>query len=154
MEKEQDISLLRSPKDTPMYFVQLDRTGYAISIEKVLYVGYKEGSRIDSYEEPGKIKYHEWSQPIFYITFKKSKGAEFTITVDNIPYWTGLRAFNTDEHYACGKASYPFVDYYFTTSKQKLLSFLEREKYIDKLKHNVNALDKAWNFITELYKEQ
>ena len=153
MKGEQNINLLRQPQNTPMYFVQLDRAGYAISIEKVLYLGYSEDSRVDSYEEPGKVRYREWSQPIFHISFKFENGKEFTIEVDNIPYWTGLRAFDTDEHYECGKADCPYVDYYFTTSKRKLLSFLESQKYIDKLQKNKYALDKALNFITELYNE-
>lgn len=150
MNGEQNINLLRQPQNTPMYFVQLDRAGYAISIEKVLYLGYSEDSRVDSYEEPGRVRYFEYKQPFFHIRFKTENGREFTIEVDNIPYWTGLRAFDTDEHYACGKASSPFIDYYFTTSKYKLLSFLEREKYIEKLKHNKTVLDNALNFINRL----
>ena len=149
MTEEQNINLLKQPQNTPMYFVQLDRSGYAISIEKVLYLGYSKSSRVDSWEEPG-VKYFEYKQPVFYIKFKTEKGKTFTIKVDNVPYWTGLRAFDTDEHYACGDADYPFIDYYFTTSKHKLLSFLEQDGYIERVKQNKAVLDNALNFINKL----
>lgn len=150
MNREQNIDLLKQPLNTPMYFVKLDRAGYAFSIEKVLYLGYSEGSRVDSYEEPGIVRYFEYEQPLFHIRFKTEKGREFIIEVDNIPYWTGLRAFDTDEHYACGKAKFPFVDYYFTTSKHKLLAFLEKEKYIDKLRERKKDLDRSLDFIDSI----
>lgn len=149
MTEEQNINLLKQPQNTPMYFVQLDRSGYAISIEKVLYLGYSKSSRVDSWEEPG-VKYFEYEQPVFHIKFETEKGKRFTIKVDNVPYWTGLRAFDTDEHYACGDADYPFIDYYFTTSKHKLLSFLEQDGYIERVKQNKAVLDNALNFIDKL----
>ena len=145
MEK-QNIKLLENPENTLMYFVQLDRIGYNISIQEVYYLGFEEGKRKDEYYDPGKMKYPvEYTQKTFIIHFKTRKNEKITVETDNIDYWNGLRAFDTDEHLSCGKANYPYIDFYFTTSKEKLKNFLKKEQYIEKMQENKDKLCKTYD---------
>ena len=145
MIEKEDISLLELPKGTPMYLVQRDRIGHEISIEKVLYLGFERTSRRCSYEEPGKVRYYEYDQPEFKIFFESEGGKKITIKVDYISYWTGQRAFNTDEHLAYGKASWPYIDIYFTTSEKKLKAYLKQDDYLEKLKKHKDEINKSYN---------
>lgn len=144
-EKDDNIKLLNTRIGTPMYYLTFSPNGKDLTIDEVTYRGYELETRTASYEEPGRVRYCEWEQPVFAIHFTTRKGKNITIRVDD-NHWTGQRGFDTDEH-----LEYGMVDCYFTTSKEKLKAFIEQQGFLDKILEEKKKLDRAHNALMKIY---
>jgi len=140
-------SILEMPKGTLFYFLEKDRNGMALNIQEVFYDGYEISSRHLTCDEYG---HDEWEQKTYIISFKDKKGKTFSLEFDNYN-WDGIRGYNTDEHLEYGVGKSPYLDIYFTPSKERLKVFLESEKeFIKFFKENLEKLKKAEAYISEI----
>lgn len=146
--KKDNYKLLNVEKGTTMYLAKLDKFGINISIEEVTYDSFIsiafETNEIDIRGVSYPIK-----QPAFFVRFKQKEQPVFSIRVKDY-HSSGINGFDTDEHVAEGEANFPYDDYYFTTSKDKLINFLINEGYYDKIKNNKELIDAAWNKINTI----
>ena len=140
-----DISLLETKVGTLMYYLTFSRNGEDLKYEEVTYMGFKQGNRTASYEEPGRVRYTEWEQPTFIISFKTKDGKIFRMVVDDNG-WLGQRGFDTEEHYECG-----WTDSYFTTSKDKLKAFVKQMKFLEKIEERKKEVDRIYSTLKKIY---
>lgn len=140
-------SILEMPKGTLFYFLEKDRNGMVLNIREVFYDGYEISSKHLTWDEYG---HDEWEQKTYIISFKDKKGKTFSLEFDNYN-WNGIRGYDTDEHLECGGGKRPYLDIYFTPSKERLKTFLESEKkFIKSFKENLKKLKKAEAYISEI----
>ena len=134
------LKLLNEPNGTLMYLIRHDRRGEHVDIQEVKYDGYKlyEESRYCQ-EEPG-IRAFYYTQQVIDVKFRK--GLEKSCyKCEYFDYWSGQRAFNTDEHLKCGGAEYPYIDFYFTTSKEKAVKYIKDNLFEDIINNKNNATE-------------
>ena len=155
MNKE-NYSLLERPKGTIMYLLFADRQGYHLNLREVEYQGFKASERIDHYPGDVRTPAFDQVQETFIVSFiDKKNSQEISVTVDNVPYWRGQRAFNTDEHLTCGHAPYPYIDVYFTVSKERLKEYLTNEsKLLVLLKKHITEVCESYNTIIDILNKE
>lgn len=146
-----DYSLLEHPKGTTMYLLFADRQGHNLDLKEVEYQGFKESSRIDHWPRDAYSPETYQTQETFTISFTdKKNGLEIKVSVDNVSYWKGQRAFDTEEHLTCGHAPYPYIDVYFTVSKDKLKEYLTKNKLLSNLEKYMHKVCDSYDTIISI----
>ena len=145
------LKLLNTPNGTLMYIIKHDRLGEYVDIQEVKYGGYKLSEETRYMAEEPHIRAFHYIQPTVEINFKKGN-KKISYTFDYIDYWNGQRAYDTDEHLECGGAEeYPYIDVYFTTSKESAIKYIKNNIFDNLKKHydrNIKQFEKINSFIS------